>query len=164
MVIIGIDPGIAIVGFGVIKVERNKTTILDYGVIKTPKTDALPVRLSKIYEGITQLIKKYNPQHFAIEELFFNKNISSAFPVAQGRGVSILAGMHNNCQLFEYTPLQIKQALTGNGRAEKHQVQFMVKAILGLSATPKPDDAADALAIALCHSQTNARLTDTSIK
>lgn len=164
MIILGIDPGIAIVGYGVIQKENNKTAVLDYGVINTSKNDALPVRLDKIYKGISKLIDKFKPHSIAIEEIFFNKNIKTAIPVAEARGVALLAGIHNNCLLFEYTPLQIKQALTGNGRAEKQQVQFMVKAILNLSQVPKPDDAADALAVALCHSQTNLILSGTNIK
>lgn len=164
MIILGIDPGIATVGFGIINKERNVTTVIDYGIISTPKTDPLPVRLEKIYSSIIKLIEKYNPTVAAVEELFFNKNIKTAFPVAQGRGVAVLACMHKKCELFEYTPLQIKQALTGNGRAEKHQVQFMVKAILKLKTIPKPDDAADALAIALCHGQTNTFLSQTQMK
>jgi crossover junction endodeoxyribonuclease RuvC len=155
MVILGIDPGLAIVGFGVVEKGKFNTEVLDYGVITTPKEDTLPIRLEKIYKGMCALIDKYNPVHVAIEELFFNTNTTTGIAVAEARGVIILACIHKGLKLCEYTPLQIKQALTGNGRAEKAQVQYMVKAILNLNAVPKPDDTADALAVAICHSQTN---------
>lgn len=164
MIILGIDPGLAIVGFGVLYKEKSKVDVLDYGVITTPKEDTLPQRLQKIYKAMCDLIDTYKPDHVAIEELFFNTNTTTGIAVAEARGVIILACMIKNCKLFEYTPLQIKQALTGNGRAEKQQVQFMVKAILKLSVIPKPDDAADGLAAALCHSQTNLFLAGTDIK
>lgn len=166
MIILGIDPGLATVGFGIIEKVGNNTVALDYGIISTPPSDTLPTRLNTIYKSITALIEKYNPDCVAMEELFFNKNIKTAIPVAEARGVSLLAAIHkiNKEKLFEYTPLQIKQALTGNGRAEKQQVQYMVKAILNLKSVPKPDDAADALAVALCHSQTNIILSGTNIR
>lgn len=164
MVIIGIDPGIATVGFGIIEVNKNKTSVIDYGVISTPKTDALPVRLQKIYKAITHLIEIYKPSVMAVEELFFTKNVKTGISVAEGRGVCLLAGVHANLELFEYTPNQVKQALTGLGKAEKKQVQYMVKAVLNLQSIPKPDDAADALAVALCHSQTNQSLYNTRIR
>ena len=164
MIILGIDPGLAIVGFGVIEKGKFKTQVIDYGVITTPKEDTLPVRLSKIYEGMCALIDKYQPEHVAIEELFFNTNTTTGISVAEARGVIILACINKGLKLFEYTPLQIKQALTSNGRADKQQVQFMVKAILNLKAIPKPDDAADGLAVALCHSQTNLLLSGTDIR
>lgn len=166
MIILGIDPGLATVGFGIIEKVGNKTIALDYGVITTPPSHTLPTRLNTIYQGITMLIEKYKPNCVAMEELFFNKNIKTAIPVAEARGVSLLAAIHKvDCaNLYEYTPLQIKQALTGNGRAEKQQIQYMVKAILNLKSIPKPDDAADALAVALCHSQTNTILSGTNIK
>lgn len=164
MVILGIDPGLAIVGFGVIEKGRTKTEVIDYGVINTPKEDRLPIRLHKIYEGMCALIDKYKPEHVAIEELFFNTNTTTGIAVAEARGVIILACINKGLKLFEYTPLQIKQALTSNGRADKHQVQFMVKAILNLKSIPKPDDAADGLAAALCHSQTNLLLSGTDIR
>lgn len=164
MIILGIDPGIATVGFGVINVVNSKITVLDYGIISTPKTDTLPVRLEKVYRGITKLIEKYNPDSMAIEELFFSKNVKTGIAVAEGRGVALLAGIHSSLNMYEYTPNQIKQALTGTGRAEKHQVQFMVKAILKLQSIPKPDDAADALAVAICHSQTNIIIANSQIK
>lgn len=164
LIILGIDPGFAIVGYGVLKVEGNKTTVLDYGVITTPITDTLPIRIEKVYRGTCKLIEKFEPDHIAVEELFFTKNVKTGIAVAEARGVTLLAGIHHNVKLYEYTPNQIKQALTGTGRAEKKQVQYMVKAILNLKDIPKPDDAADALAVALCHSQTNLFLGDTEIK
>lgn len=164
MVILGIDPGLAIVGFGVIEKGKFKTEVIDYGVINTPKEDTLPIRLHKIYEGMCALIDKYQPEHVAIEELFFNTNTTTGISVAEARGVILLACINKGLKLFEYTPLQIKQALTSNGRADKQQVQFMVKAILKLKAIPRPDDAADGLAVALCHSQTNLLLSGTDIR
>ena len=164
MIILGIDPGLAIVGFGVLEKQKNKVDVIDYGVITTPKEDTLPTRLEKIYKGMCELIDHYKPDQVAVEELFFNTNITTGIAVAEARGVILLACINKGCKLYEYTPLQIKQALTGNGRADKHQVQFMVKAILKLNAIPKPDDAADGLAAALCHSQTNQLLAGTDIR
>ncbi len=164
MIILGIDPGLAIVGFGVIDKCGNKTHVVDYGVINTPKTDTLPNRLKKIYNGMCQLIDKYRPEQVAVEELFFNTNITTGISVAEARGVILLACINSGVKLYEYTPLQVKMGLTSNGRADKSQVQFMVKAILNLKAIPKPDDASDALAVALCHSQTNLMLAGTDIR
>ena len=164
MVILGIDPGYAIVGFGVIDKGKFNTEVIDYGVITTPKEDTLPIRLEKIYKSMCALIDKYQPEHVAIEELFFNTNTTTGISVAEARGVIILACINKGLKLFEYTPLQIKQALTSNGRADKQQVQFMVKAILKLQSIPKPDDAADGLAAALCHSQTNLLLAGSEIR
>ena len=163
MIILGIDPGLAIVGFGVIEKGKFKTDVIDYGVINTPKEDTLPQRLEKIYDGMCALIDKYKPDQVALEELFFNTNITTGIAVAEARGVILLACIHKKLKLYEYTPLHIKQALTGNGRADKQQVQFMVKAILKLTAIPRPDDAADGLAVALTHSQTNQLLAGTDI-
>ena len=158
MRILGIDPGYGIVGFGVIDYENGQYNVVDYGVIETPKEEVLPVRLAMIYEGITSLIDTYQPDEMAIEELFFFKNQKTVIPVAEARGVILLAGINKNANIFEYTPLQIKQALTGNGRAEKAQVQYMVTALLGLKSIPKPDDAADALAVAITHANFNQTL------
>ena len=165
MIILGIDPGYALVGFGVIEKTANSVKMLDYGVIETKKDERMCDRITKIYKGINLLIEKYKPDAFAIEELFFKNNQKTAINVAMARGVLLLSATQNigSDNLFEYTPLQIKQALTGNGRAEKAQVQYMVKAILNLKNIPKPDDAADALAVALCHSQTNTLLSGTKI-
>lgn len=164
MVILGIDPGYAIVGFGIIEKGKFKTEVIDYGVITTPKEDSLPTRLKSIYDGMCALIDKYKPEHVAIEELFFNTNTTTGIAVAEARGVILLACLNKGLKLYEYTPLQIKQALTSNGRADKQQVQFMVKAILKLSSIPKPDDAADGLAVAVCHSQQNLILSGTDIR
>jgi crossover junction endodeoxyribonuclease RuvC len=164
MIILGIDPGYAIVGFGIIEKGKYKTEVIDYGVITTPKEDSLPIRLKTIYDGMCALIDKYKPEHVAIEELFFNTNTTTGIAVAEARGVIILACLNKGLKLYEYTPLQIKQALTSNGRADKQQVQFMVKAILNLKSIPKPDDAADGLAVAVCHSQTNLMLSGTDIR
>ena len=157
MVILGIDPGYAIVGYGVI--DTNKPNmVLDYGAITTPKEDTMPVRLEAIDQSLKYLFEKYKPDAVAIEELFYFKNQKTVIQVAQARGVIVLACQKYCGNIYEYTPLQIKQALTGQGRAEKAQVQYMVKAILGLNSVPKPDDAADALAVAICHSQTSPML------
>ena len=157
MIILGIDPGYAIVGYGIIDSSRNNA-VIDYGVITTPKEDSIAVRLKTIEDGLVYLIEKYKPEVLAIEELFYFKNQKTVIPVAEARGVILVTCQKLIGNIFEYTPLQIKQALTGVGRAEKAQVQFMVKTILGLKSVPKPDDAADALAVALCHSQTSPKL------
>ena len=151
MIILGIDPGLAIVGYGVISVEKGKSMVVDYGVITTPKEDKVPVRLKKIYEGMNALLDKYQPDQIALEELFFNTNTTTGINVAQARGVILLACTQRTNQLFEYTPLQVKQSVTGYGRADKKQVQSMVKAVLGLEKIPKLDDTTDAMALAICH-------------
>lgn len=164
MVILGIDPGYAIVGFGVIeKDNKGKIRVIDYGVIETPKEESFPLRLKIIADGMQALIEKYKPDQIAVEELFFNNNITTGIAVAEARGVILLTAVKYCGELYEYTPLQIKQAITGNGRAEKKQVQYMTVAILGLKSVPKPDDAADALAAALCHAQTNTIMAGTSM-
>ncbi len=157
MRILGIDPGYAIVGFGIIDTEKNNE-VIDYGVIETPKEDPLPIRLQHIEESLRVIFETYRPDEVAIEELFYFKNQKTVIQVAQARGVIVLASQKYCGRIFEYTPIQIKQALTGNGHAEKKQMQYMVKNVLGLSSIPKPDDAADALAVAICHSQINPRL------
>ena len=164
MIILGIDPGIATTGYGVCRKEKDRFEYLDCGVIETAKGQAVEVRIRHIHDSVVQLIERFHPDALAIEELFFNTNITTGIAVAEARGVIMLACINKGCKLFEYTPLQIKQALTGNGRADKHQVQFMVKAILKLKSVPKPDDAADGLAAALCHSQTNLMLAGTDIR
>ena len=155
MIILGIDPGFATMGWGVIKSEKGNATVIDYGVVTTPKTESLPTRLAMLEVGIKKLIERFKPDEIALEELFFNTNITTAINVAQARGVIILTCVKECGRLYEYTPLQIKQALTGYGRAEKRQIQAMVKTFLRLEKVPKPDDAADALAVALTHSQTS---------
>lgn len=151
MVIMGIDPGFAITGYGVVKYEGNKFSVLDYGAVTTEASMKLSQRLLVLYEGLEELIGKYRPDAISIEELFFNKNIKTALTVGHGRGVAVLAAAKSGVDIFEYTPLQVKQSVVGYGRAEKAQIQQMVKAILNLSAIPKPDDVADALAVAICH-------------
>ncbi|MBQ3219183.1 MAG: crossover junction endodeoxyribonuclease RuvC [Clostridia bacterium] len=156
MVIVGFDPGIATLGYGVIQTDAKKKPImLDYGIISTPKDENLAVRLCMLEKGVKQIIDKFKPDEIAIEELFFAKNVKTAIAVAHARGVILLTCNKECGRIFEYTPLQIKQALTGYGRAEKKQIQAMVKTFLNLKAVPKPDDAADALAVALTHSRTN---------
>jgi crossover junction endodeoxyribonuclease RuvC len=151
MKILGIDPGTGIVGFGVIETNGRKHQMIDAGVIRTPAHQALELRLKTIFEGLTEIIKENKPDIVSIEKLFFAKNVTTAMSVSHARGVIILAAVQANCTIVEYTPLQIKQALTGYGRAEKKQIQEMVKALLNLKVAPKPDDCADALAAALTH-------------
>ncbi len=156
MIIVGFDPGIATLGYGVIKTEKRlKPQMIDYGIVSTPKEENLAVRLAMLEKGIKQIIEKFKPDEIAVEELFFAKNVKTAISVAHARGVILLTAIKECGKIFEYTPLQIKQALTGYGRADKNQIQQMVKTMLGLKGIPRPDDAADALAVALCHSQTN---------
>lgn len=158
MIVLGIDPGLATMGWGVLNSERGRFQTIDYGVVLTPKDETLPVRLAMLEEGVNKLVEKYKPEEIALEELFFNNNITTGINVAQARGVILLTCVKNCGRLYEYTPLQIKQALTGYGRADKRQMQIMVKTLLKLDSIPRPDDAADALAVALTHCQTN-RLT-----
>ena len=156
MLILGIDPGIAITGYGVVQTKGQKAFALDYGCISTPAKAPAPDRLLHIYEGLQQILTSFNPDAVAIEKIFFAKNANSAMQVGEARGVAVLAACHAGLQVFEYTPLQVKQAVVGYGRAEKQQVQQMVKLILGLTELPRPDDAADGLAIALCHAHSGA--------
>lgn len=151
MIILGIDPGYAIVGVGVIEYNGNKFRVLDYFAITTEAHTPFDKRLKTIYDGLCEVIQKYKPDYMSIEELFFNDNAKTAIAVGQARGVILLAAVNNGVEIFEYTPLQVKQAVVGYGRADKTQVQQMAKAILSLSSVPKPDDVADALAIAVCH-------------
>ncbi len=151
MVIMGIDPGFAITGYGIVKYEGNKFSPIDYGAITTEASMALPQRLLVLNNSLEDLIAKYKPDAISVEELFFNKNIKTALTVGHGRGVAILAAAKSGTEVFEYTPLQVKQSVVGYGRAEKAQVQQMIKVILNLPAIPKPDDVADALAVAVCH-------------
>ena len=156
MRILGIDPGIAIVGYGVVEYDGNRFTVIDYGAVTTKAGEKLSDRLRDIFESINILIERFSPDAFAIEELFFNTNVKTAITVAHGRGVAVLAASTQNLPIFEYTPLQVKQAVVGYGRAEKKQVITMVTMFLGLSAPPKPDDTADALAIAVCHAHSGS--------
>lgn len=151
MRILGIDPGYAILGWGVIDVTGNRFSVVDYGSILTDNSMEMPARLQVLYNGLTELINKYKPDDASIEQLFFNNNAKTAILVGEARGVAVLACANGNLNIGEYTPLQIKQALVGYGRADKKQVQYMVKTMLNLKSVPKPDDTADALAAAICH-------------
>lgn len=152
MIVLGIDPGLAILGYGVINYEYNHFDVIDYGAVTTSQDMKTPLRLKHIYEKVSEIIDKYNPDAFAIEELFFNKNAKTAIVIGEARGVAIAAAAVKNIEVYEYTPLQVKQSVVGFGRAEKLQVQLMTKALLHLRDIPKPDDVADALAVAICHS------------
>lgn len=152
MIILGIDPGIATLGYGVIeKDDRGGFRAIDCGVVTTPKEEGLPVRLAMLEEGVAKILDTFHPDEVAMEELFFTKNITTGIAVAHARGVALLTCVKACGRLYEYTPMQIKQAITGYGRADKKQIQATVASILKLPFIPKPDDAADALAIALCH-------------
>lgn len=151
MIILGIDPGIAIVGYGVIEYKGNKFKVMDYGAITTPAGMKVKDRLKIIYDGVIDIIQTHKPDCIAIEELFYNNNAKTVINVAQGRAMPYLAAANTNLEIYEYTPLQVKQAVVGYGRAEKKQVQQMTKMLLNLEKIPKPDDTADALAIAVCH-------------
>ncbi len=157
MRILGVDPGYAIVGVGTIDYEGNRFKVVDFGAITTEAGEDMFDRLKAIYDEMTKLIEYVKPDAMAIEELFFQNNQKTAINVAQARGVLILAAKNHNIPVFEYTPLQVKQAVVGYGRAEKKQVQQMTKAILNLAEVPKPDDTADALAIAVCHAHSGGR-------
>lgn len=151
MKILGIDPGYAILGYGVLEKVGNRFRPLTYGSLTTDRDMPMPQRLDVLYNGLREIIEEQRPDVASIEQLYFNNNAKTAINVGQARGVAILACVKGGLEIAEYTPLQIKQALVGNGRAEKKQVQFMVKTILNLKEVPKPDDTADALAAAICH-------------
>src|SRR5215207_6354248 len=150
-VILGIDPGTATMGWGVIRQEENRLSYVQHGAIITPSVWEMPRRLGRLFDGVTELVRGYRPETVAIEELFFNTNVSTAITVGQARGVAILAAYKAGIEVTEYTPLQVKQAITSYGRADKRQVQEMVRSLLNLREIPKPDDAADGLAIAIAH-------------
>ena len=154
MRILGIDPGTGILGFGVIEVIKGKSKLIDAGVVRTPAHTPLDERLVDIYDSLTQIIAETKPDHMSIEKLFFAQNVTTAISVSHARGVAMLAGKQAGMTIYEYTPLQIKQGITGYGRATKKQIQEMVKVILNLKEIPKPDDCADAIAAALLHAQT----------
>jgi crossover junction endodeoxyribonuclease RuvC len=155
MRILGIDPGTGILGFGVIEAAAGKAQLVDAGVIRTLVKEDDAVRLQTIFEELTNIIVSTKPAEMSVEKLFFAQNVTTAMTVAQARGVVLLCGKQAGLTIYEYTPLQIKQALTGYGRAEKKQMQEMVRVILGLPEVPKPDDCADALAAAITHSMTS---------
>lgn len=151
MTILGIDPGYAIVGWGVLSYQGNKFKAVDYGAITTDASMDMFDRFKSIHDDLNRIMDRYQPDAMAIEELFFNSNRTTAINVAQARGVLLLSALNHDVPIFEYTPLQVKQAVAGYGRAEKQQVQQMTKLLLNLNTVPKPDDTADALAIAICH-------------
>ena len=158
MRILGIDPGYAIVGFGVLDADRGKARLVRCGAINTQAGTPMPLRLLQIQEDMETLIRDFSPEVMAIEELFFNTNVTTAIGVAQARGVILATAARLGVRIFEYSPSQVKIAVVGYGKAEKRQVMEMTKRILGLSAVPKPDDAADAVAIALCHARSRTSL------
>lgn len=151
MIILGIDPGTAITGFGLVEFQGNRYQPISYNCVRTGPELPLHLRLKALYAGITEVLEKYRPQYMAVEELFINKNVRTALAVGHARGIALLAGANYGIPVAEYTPLQVKQAVTGYGKADKQQVQFMVKTLLSLKEVPKPDDVADALAVAICH-------------
>ena len=158
LTILGVDPGYAILGWGIIEYRSSIHRLVAYGTVETDKDMPMPLRLKEIYTGLTALIEKYRPDTCAIEELFFNSNQKTAIKVGEARGAAIVACAEAGLEVFEYTPLQIKQALTGYGRADKSQMQEMVRQILGLERAPRPDDAADAVAAAICHANSSVYL------
>ena len=157
MIILGIDPGVAIIGYGVIRYERGRSVTLAHGAITTPAHTDLATRLSMIHRDLNDLVAMYRPDEAAVEELFFNTNITTGIAVAEARGVILLAAAQAGLPIYEYTPMQVKQAVTGYGKAVKKQVQEMTRVLLHLPAVPKPDDTADALAMAItfCHTNGN---------
>ena len=160
MIIFGLDPGYAIVGYGIIEYKANKFRVLDYGAITTSKEDDLNDRLLQIYDQLCGLMDAYKPNALSIEKLFFNTNATTAIGVAEARGVCLLAAKQRGLDIAEYTPLQVKQAVTGYGKAVKQQVQEMTRMLLNLQKVPKPDDTADALAVAICHAHSAGSLTE----
>ena len=155
MIVLGIDPGIANTGYGFIKTEASTFRLLDFGCIQTSPKDESTQRLKAIYDQLIQLADKYQPEFFALEDLFFSKNVSSAFAVGEARGVIKLVAANTNRQLYNYPPAQIKEAVVGYGKAPKRQVQEMVRLLLRLKDIPRPDHAADALAVAICHARSH---------
>jgi crossover junction endodeoxyribonuclease RuvC len=151
MIIIGVDPGTIITGFGIIKYEKNQLSYIHSGIIQTPKTKEIPPRLEVIYNELDRIIKLYNPSSFAIETAFYNKNIQAVLKIGYVRGVSLLVAQHNNLEIGEYSPREIKKSVVGNGGASKEQVQFMIKKLMSLKEDFSKFDESDALAIAACH-------------
>lgn len=151
MIVLGVDPGLAKMGWGVIETDGSRHRLLQYGTLGTPAGESMPIRLRSIFSGVQQLIATYKPDDIAFEELFFARNVTTALSVGAARGAALVAAAQHTENLYEYTPMQIKQAVVGYGKAEKHQVQMMVKMLLSLSEIPRPDDAADGLAVAITH-------------
>ena len=165
MIILGIDPGLATMGYGVINSLKGNYSVIDYGVVTTPKERTLPERLQQLEDGVKELIETYRPDSVSIEELFFSKNITTGIPVAEARGVILLTAVKAlGKEVYEYTPNQIKQAVTGYGGADKIQMQHMVQTLLRLKSVPRPDDAADALAVAICHAQTSRMINNFKVQ
>lgn len=150
MLVLGIDPGTAICGYGLVEAEGSRLRPIHYGAVLTDKTLSDQQRLAIIYDGLTEIVKEYKPEAMAVEQLFFNKNVTTAITVGQARGVILLVAAHQNLKLVEFTPLQVKQAVTGYGRCDKEQVTFMVQKLLNIKEKPRPDDVSDALAVAIC--------------
>ncbi|MBQ8896130.1 MAG: crossover junction endodeoxyribonuclease RuvC [Clostridia bacterium] len=151
MLILGIDPGLATIGFGLVMKNGDKYRAIEYGAITTAPKQMIEKRLDEIYDSMVEILTKYKPDCMAIEEIFFNNNITTAIDVSMARGVILLAAYKCGVDIYEYTPLEVKSSVVGYGRAEKQQIQYMVRLMLNLNETPKPDDTADALALALCH-------------
>lgn len=151
MIVLGIDPGLAIVGFGVINIDGNRLSYVDHGCVYTTPDMSMPDRLDKVYDGVSELIDKYRPEVISVEELFFAKNVKTAINVAHARGVILLACQKKGVPMLEFTPRQVKQAVAGYGAGDKKQIQYMVKVLLNLREIPKPDDAADGLALAITY-------------
>lgn len=164
MIVLGIDPGVATIGFGVIDATRSQNTLIRYGVITTPPGIPLSARLLQIHRDMGELLDTFHPQEIAIEELFFSKNITTGISVAHGRGVILLAAEEKGIPVYEYTPNQVKQSVAGYGKAEKKQVMLMIQRLLHMDRLPRPDDAADALALAICHSRSATSLLNTERK
>lgn len=158
MIILGIDPGYAIIGWGILEYNANKFKVIDYGAITTEAHTEFPLRLQQIYFGMNEIFEKYHPEVMSMEKLFYNNNAKTVIDVAQARGVITLSAKLHNVPIFEYTPLQVKQSVTGYGRAVKKQVQEMTRVILNLEKIPKPDDTADALAMAICHGHSSGSI------
>ena len=165
MIILGIDPGLATMGYGVINAVKGNYSVIDYGAVVTPKDCTLPQRLKQLEEGVQELIETFKPDNIAIEELLFSKNVTTGIAVSEARGVILLTAVKGlGDEVYEYTPNQIKQAVTGYGGADKMQMQHMVQALLRLKSVPRPDDAADALAVAICHAQTSRMTTSFKVQ
>ena len=156
LIILGIDPGLATMGYGVIESDGVKHRLIQYGVLTTLPNEPMPQRLRAIFKGVNQLMDIYRPDDVAFEELFFSKNVTTGMAVSAARGVALVAVAERTDNLYEYTPMQIKQAVTGHGKADKHQVQMMVKLLLNMSEIAKPDDAADAIAVAITHANSSS--------
>jgi len=158
LIILGLDPGTAITGYGLINAEKGSYTLMDFGTFRTKAGEPAPDRLVKLYDQLDLYLQTHKPDHVAVEELFFNKNTTTAVPVGQARGVLLLACAKRGLPIAEYTPLQVKQSITGYGRAEKPQIQYMIARLLHMKEPPKNDDAADALAIAITHAHYHRNL------